>query len=76
LKERGFYINYLEDLPGPIVYDEQELFLLLNDIKNIQSVYQDKLKKFNEKYNYLNDGYVCERTIQKLKEGFFNNGNG
>lgn len=71
LKERGFYLDYKKDLPGPIVYNEKELFKTVSDIENIQKKYENKLKEFNEKYNYLNDGHVCERIVQKIKDGFF-----
>ncbi len=71
LTERGFYLDYKKDMPAPIVYNEQELFETIINIENIQKKYENKLKKFNENYNYLNDGHVCGRIIQKIKEGFF-----
>lgn len=74
LKERGFYSDYKKDMPGTIVYNEQELLKALSNIEDTQNKYQSKINEFNEKYNYLNDGHVCERTVQKIKEGFFNNG--
>lgn len=73
LNERGFYSDYKKDMPGPIVYNEKELFEVISNIDDIQKKYQSKLKEFNEKYNYLNDGHVCERIIQKFREGFFSN---
>lgn len=73
LKERGFYFNYKKDMPAPIVYNEKDLLKTLLNIENIYNAYKDKLNNFNNKYNYLNNGHVCEKFIQKIKEGFFAN---
>ncbi len=60
---RGFYINILE-LPGEIVEKEEEL---INVIKNSENfVYDEKYKKFNEKYNYLDDGQAAKRVVEKI----------
>lgn len=73
LKERGLYLDPEKDLPGPVIYDEKDLYSALQNIENLKDEYKDKLEKFNKKYNYLNDGHVCERTIQKIREGYFKN---
>ena len=61
---RGFYIN-LEELPGNIVRTEEDL------IKNINKTtcdfnYDNKYKKFNDKYNYLEDGKASKRIVKLL----------
>ena len=68
-KERGFYIEYPEDLPGKTVYNEKELLTTLLNIKKESKEYNKKLKQFNKKFNYLNDGKVCERFTKLLKNG-------
>lgn len=73
LKERGFYFDYKKELPGPIVYNENDLFETILDIENIQKKYINKIKIFNQKFNFLNNGYVCERIVQNIKNGTFNN---
>lgn len=61
---RGFYID-LKDLPGNIIKTEEEL---IEDIKNVTNnfKYDERYKKFNEKYNYLDDGNVSKRVITKI----------
>ena len=61
---RGFYID-LNELPGNIVKTEMDL---INEIKNVNSdfEYDDKYKKFNDKYNYLDDGRASERVVERI----------
>lgn len=71
LKYRGFYLNYKKDLPGPIIKNEKELFESISNIEEIEKNYKEKLKKFKEKYNYMNDGHINERIVKKMKENYF-----
>lgn len=64
----GFYLDYKKDLPGPIVYSEQDLISKINDMEKIKKEYKNKLKDFNIKYNYMNDGHVSERIVKLIKE--------
>ena len=66
-QERGFYIKYPEDLPGKVVYSEEELYNTLLNIKEENKEYTKKIKKFNKRFNYLNDGKVCKRFVDLLK---------
>lgn len=61
---RGFYID-LEELPGEIVQREEEL---INNIKsiNLKTFYDKRYKAFNDKFNYLDDGKVSKRVIDKI----------
>lgn len=61
---RGFYID-LEELPGEIVQREEEL---VNNIKsiNLKTFYDKRYKAFNDKFNYLDDGKVSKRVIDKI----------
>lgn len=61
---RGFYID-LEELPGNIVKTENEL---IEDIKNKTTnfKYDEKYKKFSQKYNYLDDGNASRRVVERI----------
>lgn len=59
---RGFYID-INELPGKIAKTEDELIQAIEETKNFQ--YNDKYKKFNEKYNYLDDGQVTKRVLEE-----------
>lgn len=56
---RGFYMS-VDELPGQIIQNEEDLIYA---IKNMDFVYDEKYKAFNEKYNYLDDGKASERIV-------------
>lgn len=72
LKDRGFYYDYKTFVPGPIVYNESQLYKLLSDSNNVfnENVVK-RITDFSLKYNKLDDGKVCERFVKLLKEGYF-----
>lgn len=64
-KLRDFYFG-LEELPGPIVQTQEELENEILNIGKYEEQYKDKYKKFNDKFNYLDDGKVAKRVIEKI----------
>lgn len=61
---RGFYID-LKELPGNIVKTEKELINELKELtKNFK--YNEDYKKFNKKYNYLDDGNASRRVLERI----------
>ena len=61
---RGFYLK-LDELPGHIVKKEDELIKEINELFT-NFTYNDEYKKFNEKFNYLDDGNASRRVINKI----------
>lgn len=61
---RDFYIS-LDELPGPIVKTQKELEKCILNVDN-NAKYKNIYKKFNNKYNYLDDGYASERVIKAI----------
>lgn len=61
---RGFYLD-LNELPGKIIEKDDEL---ISEIKNITSNFKndEKYKRFNEKFNYLDDGQASKRVVDKI----------
>lgn len=62
---RDFYID-IDELPGPITQTQAELESVLENIDKIKLKYQDKYKKFNKCFNYLDDGNASLRVIKKI----------
>ncbi|MDD4199953.1 MAG: CDP-glycerol glycerophosphotransferase family protein [Eubacteriales bacterium] len=57
---RGFYFD-IDEIPGPKVKTEDEL---INEIRNTSLWSPDeKYRKFNEKFNYLDDGNASRRVV-------------
>lgn len=63
-ESNGFYIDIEKELPGPIVETQDELEEALENIQN--NKYDEKYRKFNKKYNYLDDGNASKRVIKKI----------
>ena len=63
---RGFYID-INELPGEITKTEDELINAIRHTKNFE--YNKKYKKFNDKFNYLDDGQATGRTVEKIIGG-------
>ena len=61
---RGFYLD-VSELPGPIIRTEDEL---VEHIKQSTSTdfYDSKYRKFNQKFNYLDDGKAAERVVNNV----------
>jgi CDP-glycerol glycerophosphotransferase len=63
---RGFYFDILKELPGPLSKTTEEL---INDIKWYdQSLYQEKYKAFQNKYNKYDNGKASQRVVKRILE--------
>jgi len=66
---RGFMYDLKEILPGPFVYDEEDL---LNKISNLSwfnnTVYKKKYDKFQNDFQKYKDGRSSERVVTILKD--------
>ncbi len=62
---RGFYLS-LDELPGPIVRDEQSL------IDEVRACYgrqpDEKYEAFSKRFNPLDDGHASERVLKRIME--------
>ncbi len=63
-KSNGFYID-VEELPGKIVKSDEEL---VDEIFRVSDHFEpdERYIRFNEKYNYLDDGKASERVVHKI----------
>ncbi len=60
---RGFYLD-LNELPGNVVTEEDELIAEIYRAKSF--VCDEKYEHFNNKYNYLDDGFATKRVVEKV----------
>lgn len=58
---RGFYID-LKELPGNVTKTEDDLIEQIKILKD-NFRYNETYRKFNDKYNYLDDGKATERVM-------------
>lgn len=65
---RGFYFS-IDNLPGKIVTNEKDIVKIINNIEIYQQENLNKYNRFNEKFNYLNNGLVTKKIIEKILVG-------
>lgn len=71
-KLRGFYLDYQQDLPGEIAYNDSMLFHLLNDIlSHLNSAPSEKLENFYNEFCYIHDGNAGEKIADLIMADIF-----
>ena len=63
---RGFYMDFEEEAPGPLVNNTDEIIENINNIDDIKMKYNKKYKAFQEKYCPLEDGNASKRVVDRL----------
>ncbi|MGW1708785.1 bifunctional glycosyltransferase/CDP-glycerol:glycerophosphate glycerophosphotransferase [Streptomyces sp. NPDC002206] len=63
---RGFYFDFEESAPGPLVFESAELISAIGDIDRIQEGYADRYRWFQEKFCDLDDGYASARLADRI----------
>ena len=63
---RGFYMDVEEELPGPIVFDTQEIVDAVKNIGDIEKKYEEKYNRFCEKYCAWEDGHATEKVVNAV----------
>jgi CDP-glycerol glycerophosphotransferase len=65
-EEWGFYYEYGDVTPGPIVYYGKDLLNLLKDIDKIDKEYHKERKKMRDRFLKYHDGKSTERLLDFL----------
>ncbi|WP_165820766.1 CDP-glycerol glycerophosphotransferase family protein [Pueribacillus theae] len=63
---RGFYMNFEEEAPGPLVYDTDQIIENVLAIEEAQTRYKQKYMDFQKKYCPLDDGLASKRVVDRL----------
>lgn len=63
--ERGFYINFPDDLPGELVEDPEKLLDAIRNAKENPPL--EKMEKFREEQTSACDGKATERAVALIK---------
>ncbi|UZX47264.1 bifunctional glycosyltransferase family 2 protein/CDP-glycerol:glycerophosphate glycerophosphotransferase [Staphylococcus capitis] len=69
---RGFYMDYMKDLPGPIYTEPYGLAKKLKDLDKVQDEYQDQIDAFYDRFCSVDDGkasqYIGELIHKDIEE--------
>lgn len=63
---RGFYMDYKNNLPGPIVYNEDDLIHLLKKKEDLKKKYNKELEQFYKLYCSFENGDSSKRVIDRI----------
>jgi CDP-glycerol glycerophosphotransferase len=63
---RGFYVDPLTEVPGPVVRSTDELADALDDIESVHAAHADRYRAFAERFCALEDGNASSRAVDLL----------
>ncbi|MFJ6069361.1 CDP-glycerol glycerophosphotransferase family protein [Streptomyces sp. NPDC093065] len=70
---RGFYFDFEQDSPGPLIDNSKELVDAIRDIDRVREKYQERFDRFHHLFCDLDDGNasarVVDRMIEQAREG-------
>jgi CDP-glycerol glycerophosphotransferase len=70
-KMRNFYINYEEEMPGPIVKNIKQLNNELANLQTFENRYGEKRRSFYKKFCSYNDGKATIRFVDMFVKKYF-----
>ena len=63
---RGFLYPFEESAPGPLIDDAEEVVDRLLDLDGVRTEFAGAYERFNERFNYLQDGRAAERVVKRF----------
>jgi CDP-glycerol glycerophosphotransferase len=66
---RGLYLDLKKDLPGPLLFDMEDLINGIKDINKIQEKFKHTYNKFNKEYCNLGHGDASKKVVDALIRG-------
>ncbi len=67
-KLRGFYFDFENDAPGPLIRTSEELVSALCDIDKVSADYAERYQRFHELFCDLDDGNASARVVDRMLE--------
>ncbi len=63
---RGFYLDFMATVPGPLLKTTDEVAEALNDLDGVQAAHADRYRAFQAAFCELDDGRAAERVADRL----------
>lgn len=63
---RGFYLDIEKEMPGPLLFTEEEVIAAIKDITDIEKQYQDRYDEFYERFCHVDDGNASKRIVERV----------
>jgi CDP-glycerol glycerophosphotransferase len=62
---RGFYFDFHEHAPGPLLNTSTDVVDALGDLDTVRQAYAPAYERFRERYCHLEDGHATDRVIER-----------
>ncbi|WP_375474666.1 CDP-glycerol glycerophosphotransferase family protein [uncultured Jatrophihabitans sp.] len=66
---RGFYFDLLDEAPGPVLRDHDQLAAAVRNLQDVRNDYAGRYAAFARRYCALEDGRAGERVLERLWKG-------
>ena len=66
---RGFYLDYVDTVPGPLLRTTDEVAGALADIESVKSRYAERYNGFVKRFCELDDGQASARVVDRIFDG-------
>ncbi len=63
---RGFYLDYEQTVPGPVVTSEEDLLRELSDLPGLTARYASRYDAFIERFGPRDDGQAARRVVEEV----------
>ncbi len=63
---RGFYMDIETEVPGPLLFTNEEVVEAIKDIDHISEQYEEKYNRFYEQFCSLEDGNASENVAKRV----------
>jgi len=63
---RGFYFDFEQESPGPLLKNTEQVVAALNDLDQIKSDFAAQYADFRERFNGLEDGRASARVVEQV----------
>jgi CDP-glycerol glycerophosphotransferase len=63
---RGFYFDFLERAPGPLLRTTEEVVAALNDLDAVREEHAARYRDFASSFCELDDGHAAARVVDRV----------
>jgi CDP-glycerol glycerophosphotransferase len=63
---RGFYFDFENEVPGPLIKDQADLVPAILDAQSIRHEYDQKYRAFAQRFCPWDDGHATERVVDAV----------
>ncbi|MGM9912079.1 CDP-glycerol:glycerophosphate glycerophosphotransferase [Floccifex sp.] len=63
---RGFYIDMTSEVPGPLLYTNEEVLYAIEHIDEVEQQYSERYQQFYDRFCHLDDGNASKRCVERV----------